>query len=105
MAQQSKFAGALGALNRLPEVSAESEQPVDVPSLAPAATAVAPVTAPKGRGRPTGKRSDPEFKPTTLLLREKTKRTAMRLLEDNGRGQDLSELVEQLLARWSNRQI
>ena len=51
-----------------------------------------------------GKRSDPDFKPTTLLLREKTKRAAMRLLEDNGRGQDLSELVEQLLTQWNKRQ-
>ena len=28
----------------------------------------------------------------------------MRLLEDNGRGQDLSELVEALLTDWSKRQ-
>ena len=104
MAQQSKFAGALGALNRLPEVSPEPARPIDVPLPVPAAPALVH-EAPKGRGRPPGKRSDPEFKATTLLLREKTKRTAMRLLEDNGRGQDLSELVEQLLAQWSKRQV
>jgi hypothetical protein len=99
MAQASKFSGAL---SRLRDGPAPPEQPAEqVPSPAP--PAVTP-TAAKGRGRPAGKRSDPEFKPTTLLLREKTKRAAMRLLEDNGREQDLSELVEQLLAQWNKRQ-
>jgi len=64
--------------------------------------AAAPASA-KGRGRPPGKRSDPDFKPTTLFLRTQTKRAAMRLLEDRGDEQDLSELVEQLLSQW-NRQ-
>jgi hypothetical protein len=58
----------------------------------------------KGPGRPPGKRSDPAFKPTTLLLREATKRTAMRRLEDMGGELDLSELVESLLSRWIERQ-
>jgi hypothetical protein len=101
MAQASKFSGAL---SRLRDVSAEPEQPAEVPSPTPLAAPVAAPTPAKGRGRPHGKRSDPDFKPTTLLLREKTKRAAMRLLEDNGRGQDLSELVEELLAQWNKRQ-
>jgi hypothetical protein len=37
-------------------------------------------------------------------LRERTKRAAVRLLEDNGGGQDLSELVEELLAQWNKGQ-
>jgi hypothetical protein len=103
MAQASKFSGAL---SRLREVPAAPEEPVESspPPPLPAAAPVTPPTPAKGRGRPAGKRSDPDFKPTTLLLREKTKRAAMRLLEDNGRGQDLSELVEQLLAQWNKRQ-
>src|SRR5271169_2240370 len=103
MAQASKFTGAL---SRLRDVSAPPGQPGEAPSV-PVPSPVAPVVTPtvaKGRGRPAGKRSDPDFKPTTLLLREKTKRAAIRLLEDTGRGQDLSELVEQLLAQWNKRQ-
>jgi hypothetical protein len=54
----------------------------------------------KGRGRPTGKRSDPEYEPTTLLLRKATKKAAFRLLEDTAADQDLSDLAEQLIAEW-----
>jgi len=54
----------------------------------------------RGRGRPAGKRSDPEYEPTTLLLRKATKKAAFRLLEDLETGQDLSDLVERLVARW-----
>lgn len=52
------------------------------------------------RGRPTGKRSNPEFEPTTIFLRKITKKIANRALEDGGDCQDLSELVEELLQGW-----
>lgn len=100
MAQASKFSGAL---SRLRDVSAEPEQPAEIVSpTSPAAPVAAPEVA-KGRGRPHGKRSDPDFKPTTLLLREKTKRAAARKLEDTQDLRDLSELVEELLAEWTKR--
>jgi hypothetical protein len=54
----------------------------------------------KGRGRPAGKRSNPNYEPTTLLLRKETKKKASRLLEDIGNRQDLSDLTEQLLSKW-----
>jgi hypothetical protein len=52
------------------------------------------------KGRPAGKRSNPEFEPTTIFLRKATKKTANRTLEDLGIRQDLSELVEELLQGW-----
>ena len=52
------------------------------------------------RGRPAGKRSNPEFEPTTVFLRKNTKKTANRTLEDSGIKQDLSELIEELLQVW-----
>jgi hypothetical protein len=52
------------------------------------------------RGRPAGKRSNPEFEPTTIFLRKTTKKTANRTLEDSGIKQDLSELIEELLQAW-----
>jgi hypothetical protein len=54
----------------------------------------------RGKGRPPGKRSDPDYQPTTVLLRQQTKKMANRLLEDGSTGQDLSELIEQLLTEW-----
>jgi len=52
------------------------------------------------RGRPAGKRSNPEFEPTTIFLRKATKKTANRTLEDSDIKQDLSELIEELLQNW-----
>jgi len=52
------------------------------------------------KGRPAGKRSNPEFEPTKIFLRKATKKTANRTLEDSGIRQDLSELIEELLQEW-----
>ena len=68
----------------------------------------APPIAPepvRGKGRPLGKRSDPDYQPTTVLLRQQTKRMANRLLEDGNTGQDLSELIEQLLIEWIQQSL
>ena len=54
----------------------------------------------KGRGRPAGKRSNPDYEPTTVLLRKQTKKRASRLLEDTDSEHDLSELIESLLLDW-----
>jgi hypothetical protein len=53
------------------------------------------------KGRRIGKRSDPEYVPTTFFVRRETKRKAAQLLlEDANADKDLSDLVEHLLARW-----
>jgi hypothetical protein len=93
MPEQSKFSGALAKLNQR-RTERTAEEPARTPSEQERG---------RGRGRPPGKRSDPEFKPTTLLLRERTKRSATRRLQDENAGQDLSDLVEQLLANWVRR--
>jgi hypothetical protein len=97
MAETSKFAGALAKLRKPQEVVAASpgqETPVT-------AAAEPPARAERGRGRPPGKRSNPDYEPTTVLLRKKTKRMAARKLEDSGRKSDLSELIQQLLDQWT----
>ena len=57
----------------------------------------------KPKGRPAGKRSNPEYEPTTLLLRKLTKRKASRLLEDTSSKFDLSDLIETLLGEWISK--
>jgi hypothetical protein len=60
----------------------------------------APLPGPRGRGRPaTGKRSDPDYETTTVFLRKSTKMGAARLLLGD-KHQDLSDVLEKLLAEW-----
>jgi hypothetical protein len=100
MAEQSKFAGVLGKLNkRPPEASEEPEQP-SIKTVAAIEPRPAAINSPAAKARRLGKRSDPEFSPTTFFVRKETKRKAARLLEDKDTGEDLSDLVEQLLSKW-----
>ena len=92
--EHSKFSGILAKLKQRPA----EEQSIALP--APPARSE-PM---RGRGRPPGKRSDPDYQPTTVLLRKNTKKTAARLLEDTNAAHDLSDLIEQLLTEWIHQQ-
>jgi len=92
--EQSKFSGVLAKLKH---------RPVEEPSTALPASSLRAEPV-RGRGRPPGKRSDPDYQPTTVLLRKHTKKTATRLLEDTNSAQDLSDLIELLLTEWIQEQ-
>jgi hypothetical protein len=92
--EQSKFTGVLATLK---------QRPAEEQSIAPPARPVGSEPV-RGRGRPPGKRSDPDYQPTTVLLRKQTKKIASRLLEDINAGQDLSDLIEHLLGEWIQKQ-
>ena len=81
----SKFRGLIDAAN-----SRESTAPAPV----------AMPTKPRGRGRPRGKRSDPDFDQVTAYIRKHTHQGAKIALLQEGRGREFSELVEDLLAKW-----
>jgi hypothetical protein len=90
--EQSKFSGVLAKLkHRQDETQSMPAPPVSSEPV-------------RGRGRPPGKRSDPDYQPTTVLLRKNTKKIATRLLEDTNAAHDLSDLIEQLLTEWIHRQ-
>lgn len=90
MPEPSKFTSALANLN---------QPPAKGPTKAPVEQPTAPEPATK-RGRPVGKRSNPDYEPTTILLRKQTKKLAHRKLEDGETGDDLSDLIEKLLSEW-----
>ena len=92
--EQSKFSGVLAKLK---------PRPVEEQPSTPLASSIGSEFL-RGRGRPPGKRSDPDYQPTTVLLRKHTKKTATRLLEDTNAAPDLSELIEQLLTEWIQKQ-
>jgi hypothetical protein len=96
MAGKNKF----GALKELRQGQGHSQDVEETSVAAVLAPAVAVVKAPKGPGRPAGKRSNPDFESTTVFLRKATKKSANRTLEDNELGMDLSDLLESLLQEW-----
>lgn len=55
-------------------------------------------------GRPPGKRSDPGWRPRTILMRTTTHRKVSGALLDQAKGPDLSELIDRLLTEWLERQ-
>jgi hypothetical protein len=56
------------------------------------------------RGRPTGKRTDPDYSQVTAYIRKSTHHgVKLRLLQE-GQGREFSELVEELLAGWLQRE-
>jgi hypothetical protein len=58
----------------------------------------------KALGRPPGKRSDPAYKQYSLLLKRQTHRKVDSILREDENGPDMSELVQQLLDEWLERQ-
>jgi hypothetical protein len=54
------------------------------------------------RGRPTAKRSDPDFVGLTTYIRKDTHTRAKITLLQEGKGRELSELVEDLIFNWLN---
>lgn len=93
MTHDSKYGKALSALKQAGGTAAEKERLAqEMPTLTQ--------PEPTGRAGRGGKRSDPEYSPTTFFVRRDTKRKAARLLEDTEAKQDLSDLVQQLLAKW-----
>jgi hypothetical protein len=62
-----------------------------------------PDPEPKQRGRPRGKKSDPEYEAAIAYIRKKTHIQVKRLLldqEELGEKQDFSTLVQELLELW-----
>ena len=84
-------------------VAASPPVPAPTPAAAPVPTAIASET-PKGRGRPPGKRSDPDWAPRTILMRSQTHRRVSIMLLEKDRSPDLSELVDELLQEWISKQ-
>jgi hypothetical protein len=59
---------------------------------------------PSKRGRPKGKRSDPDYEQVTAYIKKETYRQTKIALLQQGEVQDFSLLVEQLLSEWLSTQ-
>ena len=56
------------------------------------------------RGRPPGKRSDPDWKLYSHFLKRSTQRQAAAILFEADDGRDLSDVLQSLLEKWVVRQ-
>lgn len=72
-----------------------SETPVE------AVAVVEPSKPEKQRGRPKAKRSDPAFIGFTTYIRKDTHLKVKIALLQEGKGREMSELVEDLLSNWT----
>lgn len=87
----SKFAGLFDdRLNKAPTPTAFHERK-ETPSRS---------AERRSPGRRPGKRSHPDYKPHTILLRKQLHQQATARLREKEGGPDLSELFNQLLERW-----
>lgn len=81
----------------------ESDTPTQPESSSEPLSEPEPELEAKQRGRPRGKKSDPEFVSAIAYIRKKTHLQVKRLLldkEELGDKQDFSELVQELLDFW-----
>lgn len=94
----SKFKSLLDAAKgREPEPEPEKlsqELEVNQPQQA------APSQASQKRGRPKGKRSDPDYEQVTAYIRKDTHRDVKIALLSEGNGREFSELIQELLEQW-----
>ena len=87
---ESKFAGIFQhSLTEEPEPAQRMEKPT---------------AALKAPGRPPGKRSDPEYKQYSVLLKKQTHRQVTNILRDQEESPDVSRLMQQLLEEWLEKQ-
>lgn len=62
-----------------------------------------PGTPARPRGRPPGKRSDPDWKLYSHFLKRSTQRQASAILFEAEDGRDLSDVLQYLLEKWVAR--
>ncbi len=94
--------GALADFRRLTdgddiEETVPPASPQEIPAELARPTAPEAV---RGKGRPPGKRSNPEWKLYSHFLKKKTQRSAAAYLASLDDGRDLSDVLEELLERW-----
>jgi hypothetical protein len=83
-----------------PKQKAAKPEPVsnDHAKAAPTAAGAGDIVLPSKK--PTGKRSNPEFRGRTVLLKIASQRAAEQLLKDKHPGTDFSDLMQALLEKW-----
>ena len=98
----SKFKNILDAANQPQEPDKVKQKTKTVKKSEPPITNEKP--EPVKKGRPKGKRSNPDFEQVTAYVRSSTYRQTKIALLQQEELEDFSELVEELLTEWLSTQ-
>lgn len=103
MAEKKSKYSALGEIAKTSAASVEEPEnlhPEDAPPSPPETSLTLPVKAAK----PQGKRSNPDWKQYSVLLKKESHKEAVALLRDRYEGTDISDLMQALLEQWLKSQ-
>ena len=93
---------ALGDIVKKPVSEPEEvHQEQAPPSPSPSEAAL---TLPVKAARPHGKRSNPDWKQFSVLLKKESHKEAVRILREHHEGVDISDLMQALLENWLKSQ-
>lgn len=98
----SKFKNILDAANKSQDGGEVDESVKQVKKSPPPIVESKPESV--KRGRPKGKRSNPDFEQVTAYVRSQTYRQTKIALLQQSELEDFSELVEELLTEWLSTQ-
>ena len=98
----SKFKNILDAANQSPEPDTVKKKTKTTKKSSP--PIIDEKSSPIKKGRPKGKRSNPDFEQVTAYVRSKTYRQTKIALLQQEELEDFSELVEELLTEWLSTQ-
>jgi hypothetical protein len=80
---------------------AEGTEAIQLTTVREAAAVIPAVAqAARGKGRPPGKRSNPQWKLYSHFLKKQTQREAAALLAAREDARDLSDILQELLEHW-----
>ncbi len=86
-----------------PPIELADDPDDELEKVKPAKPRQSVVVPPRPRGRPPGKRSDPDWKLYSHFLKRSTQRQATSILFDAEDGRDLSDVLQSLLEKWVAR--
>lgn len=95
--KKSKFQGLFDATRARPETDQEPAAPAPQQEAAER-------EPPRSADRPRGKRSDPAYEQISAYVRKHTYRDVKVALLLHHGGQDVSDLIEELLSAWVQQQ-
>ena len=103
MAEKKSKYSALGEIAKTPAAPV-GEQETPHPENAPPSPSETALTLPVKTAKPQGKRSNPDWKQYSVLLKKESHKEAVALLRDRYEGTDISDLMQALLEQWLKSQ-